>query len=99
LHFPGDRRVLKNDGKTMHTTKQFKIGSDIDKMSANLADGVLTLTAPIKEKAWVPVQTVAILFKARRTRRHDGQEGTTDKKARSTYDVTTDVVSTEKSKT
>jgi HSP20 family protein len=65
LHISGGRHVVKDDGKTTHTmkfSKRFTIGShmDIDKLSANLADGVLTLTAPVKEKVKIPVQTIAI---------------------------------------
>lgn len=55
LHISGGRNVVAEDGKsktTMKFTKRFTIGSDMDmpKMTANLANGVLTLTAPVKEK-------------------------------------------------
>jgi HSP20 family protein len=58
LHVSGGRKIEK-DGKTTETKfeKRFTIGSNVDttKLTANLADGVLTVTAP-KLKAAEPVK-------------------------------------------
>lgn len=63
VHIYGGRKVVKG-GETMETkfSKRFTIGDnvDVDKISANLKDGVLTLTAPIKEKVEPPVKRIAI---------------------------------------
>lgn len=63
LHISGGRKVTKGD--TVSETKfekRFTIGDNIDTehISANLADGVLLLTAPKVEKKEKPVQTIAI---------------------------------------
>ena len=51
---PGCKRTDMRGGKSTETkfSKRFTIGDnvDIDKMTASLSDGVLTLTAPIKKK-------------------------------------------------
>jgi HSP20 family protein len=54
LHISGGRKVTGDDGSVMETRfdKRFTIGNNIDveNMAARLEDGVLTLTAPKKEK-------------------------------------------------
>lgn len=53
LHIFGGRKVTRGDSVTeTRFEKRFTIGedADIEKMTANLSDGVLTLTAPKKEK-------------------------------------------------
>lgn len=73
LRISGSRQIVSEDGSTTQTVrflKRFAIGShmDVDHMAATLADGVLTLTAPVKEKVQIPVHTIVIT------------EGTTDEK-------------------
>jgi HSP20 family protein len=64
LHIAGGRKVVKDNGDTSEVKfeKRFTIGRNmnIDKMTANLADGVLTLTAPVKEEEKKKVHTIAI---------------------------------------
>ena len=64
LHISGGRKSTQDDGSysEMKFEKRFTIGSnmDVDKITANLADGVLTLTAPVKEEVKKPVHTIAI---------------------------------------
>jgi len=53
LHISGGRKIVKGDEiAETKFSKRFTIGDnvDIDKMTANLSDGVLTLTAPVKEE-------------------------------------------------
>ena len=63
LNISGGRKVTK-EGATTETKfeKRFMIGDnvDVDKMTANLSDGVLTLTAPKLEKVEKPVKQIAI---------------------------------------
>jgi HSP20 family protein len=63
LHISGGRKVVKQ-GETTETKfeKRFTIGRDVDtqKMTANLSDGVLTLTAPKKKEEEKAVHTIAI---------------------------------------
>lgn len=63
LKITGGRKVVR-DGKTTETKfmKRFTIGDnvDMDKMTANLADGVLTLTAPKKEEEKPKTRTIMI---------------------------------------
>ena len=53
LHVSGGRKVIK-DGKTVETKfdKRFTIGRNVDvsQLTANLSDGVLTVTAPKKKE-------------------------------------------------
>jgi HSP20 family protein len=63
VHISGGRKVTKGD--TVSETKfekRFTIGDNIDKtkITANLADGVLMLTAPKVEKKEPVVHTIAI---------------------------------------
>lgn len=64
LHIAGGRKVVKDNGDTTEVKfeKRFTIGRnmDVEKMTANMADGVLTLTAPIKEEQEKKVHTIAI---------------------------------------
>lgn len=64
LHIAGGRKVVR-DGSTSETKfdKRFTIGKnvDIDKMTANLSDGVLVLTAPKKKEEEKPVRSIAIM--------------------------------------
>ena len=60
LHVTGGRKITK-DGKTIETKfdKRFTIGENVDKskLTANLSDGVLTVTAPkLKIKAPEPLK-------------------------------------------
>ena len=63
LHIHGGRKILRG-GKSTETkfSKRFTIGDnvDIDKMTASLSDGVLTLTAPIKKKEEMKPKRIAI---------------------------------------
>jgi HSP20 family protein len=63
LHISGGRKVVK-DNTTTETKfeKRFTIGKNIDtqKVTANLADGVLVLSAPKIEKKETPVTNIAI---------------------------------------
>jgi len=63
LHISGGRKVVKK-GETTETkfSKRFTIGDniEIDKMTANLSDGVLTLTAPVKEEVKPQPKRIAI---------------------------------------
>jgi HSP20 family protein len=63
LHISGGRKVVK-DNTTTETKfeKRFKIGGNVDlqKVTANLADGVLVLSAPKIEKKEKPVLNIAI---------------------------------------
>lgn len=63
LHISGGRKVQK-EGKTIETKfeKRFTIGNNVDtsKLTANLADGVLMLTAPKLEVKKPEPMTVAI---------------------------------------
>jgi len=63
LHISGGRKVEK-DGVVTETKfeKRFTIGDnvDTDKLTANLADGVLVLTAPKIEKKENAARTIAI---------------------------------------
>ena len=63
VHISGGRKITKGD--TVSETKfekRFTIGDNIDKtkITANLADGVLVLTAPKVEKKEPVVHTIAI---------------------------------------
>ena len=63
LHVCGGRKVVKdNQMSETRFDKKFTIGDDIDtsKISANLSDGVLVLTAPKKEKKEPESTTIAI---------------------------------------
>lgn len=64
IHISGGRKVEK-EGSLSETRfeKRFTVGDnvDVEKMSANLADGVLTLTAPKIEKKELPKRTIAIM--------------------------------------
>jgi HSP20 family protein len=63
LHIKGGRKTVKEGETTeMKFEKRFTIGNnvDVDKLTANLSDGVLTLTAPVKEEQKKPVHTIAI---------------------------------------
>jgi len=63
LHLLGGRKVTQGD-RVMETKfdKKFTIGEnvDTDKMTANLADGVLTLQAPKKQIVEPPTRTITI---------------------------------------
>jgi HSP20 family protein len=63
LHITGGRKIVK-EGEMSETKfeKRFTIGNniDIDKMTANLSDGVLMLTAPKKKEEEKPVHAIAI---------------------------------------
>jgi HSP20 family protein len=63
LRITGGRKVVR-EGKTSETKfeKRFTIGDNVDleKMSANLSDGVLTLTAPKKEETKPKTRTIMI---------------------------------------
>ena len=63
VHIHGGRKMVEG-GKTTETkfSKRFTIGEniDIEKMTANLNDGVLTLTAPIKKKEEPQPKRIAI---------------------------------------
>jgi HSP20 family protein len=63
LHISGGRKIEK-EGQVTETRfdKRFTIGSnvDVEQMSGNLADGVLTLTAPKVPKQEKPVHKIAI---------------------------------------
>jgi HSP20 family protein len=63
LRVTGGRKVVR-EGKTSETKfeKRFTIGNnvDIEKISANLSDGVLTLTAPKKEEEKPKTRTIMI---------------------------------------
>lgn len=63
VHISGGRKVTKGDTVTeTKFEKRFTIGDNIDKtkITANLADGVLVLTAPKVEKKEPVVHTIAI---------------------------------------
>jgi HSP20 family protein len=66
LHIAGKRQgPTANNGATMHTmkfSKRFTIGNrvDVDRMTANLSDGVLSITAPVKEKTSIPDHAILI---------------------------------------
>jgi HSP20 family protein len=64
LSISGARKVTKN-GESSETkfVKRFTIGSniDIDKLTANLSDGVLVLTAPKKQEDAKQVRKVTIV--------------------------------------
>ena len=63
IHISGGRKIEKEGVMTeTRFEKRFTIGDnvDVEKMSANLADGVLTLTAPKIEKKEKPKHTIAI---------------------------------------
>lgn len=65
LYVAGRRTVVSKDGfkpQTMKFWKRFRIGThmDVDRMTAHLANGVLTLTAPVKDKVTTFVRTIAI---------------------------------------
>lgn len=63
LHLSGGRKVVK-DGKTTETKfeKRFTIGENVDtsKLSADLSDGVLTVTAPKVKKEEPQPKKIAI---------------------------------------
>jgi HSP20 family protein len=63
LHISGGRKVVK-DNTTTETKfeKRFTIGKNVDmeKVTANLVDGVLVLSAPKIEKKEKPVLTITI---------------------------------------
>ena len=63
VHIHGGRKLVQ-EGKTTETkfSKRFTIGDnvDINSMKANLSDGVLTLTAPIKKKEEATPKRIAI---------------------------------------
>jgi len=63
LHLSGGRKVTEGD-RVVETKfdKRFTIGEnvDTDKMTANLADGVLTLQAPKKQIVEPPKRTIII---------------------------------------
>jgi HSP20 family protein len=64
LHVVGGRQLVAEDGTKTQTkfSKRFSIGShmDVDHITANLEDGVLTITAPAKEKVETPGHVIAI---------------------------------------
>jgi HSP20 family protein len=63
LHISGGRKVVKDNTTTeTHFEKRFTIGKNVDmeKVTANLADGVLVLSAPKIEKKEKPVLTIDI---------------------------------------
>lgn len=63
LHLSGGRKVEKeNEVRETKFDKKFTIGDDIDttQIAANLADGVLVVTAPKKEKIEPPVTNIPI---------------------------------------
>ncbi len=63
LHMKGHRKVEKeNSFEEYKFEKRFTLGNDIDadKLTANLSDGVLVLTAPKKEKEEPKATTVPI---------------------------------------
>lgn len=64
LHISGGRKVEQDNGTTRETKfeKRFTIGENVDKdkMTANLENGVLVLTAPKIEKQQIPVRQIAI---------------------------------------
>lgn len=63
LHISGGRKVEKDDAVTeTKFEKRFTIGDnvDTDKLAANLADGVLVLTAPKLEKKEKPTKQIPI---------------------------------------
>lgn len=65
LRIFGSRQTASEDGSKTQTVKflkRFAIGNhmDADHLTATLEDGVLTLTAPVKEKVKVPVHTIVI---------------------------------------
>lgn len=73
LHITGGRKHTETskDGKTTtktvsHFEKRFTIGNtvDADKMTANLENGVLTLTAPVKPEKAPVVRTIPITTNA-----------------------------------
>lgn len=63
VHISGGRKIVKG-GETTETkfSKRFTIGDNIDvsKITANLSDGVLTLTAPVKEEVKPKPKRIAI---------------------------------------
>lgn len=63
VHISGGRKVVKQ-GETSETkfSKRFTIGEnlDTDQLTANLSDGVLTVTAPIKEEVKPQPKRIAI---------------------------------------
>ena len=63
LHMLGGRKVKTDKSvEEMRFEKRFTLGKDLDtsKITAHLADGVLCLTAPKKEKVVPEKQTIAI---------------------------------------
>jgi HSP20 family protein len=63
LHISGRRKVVKDDTTTeTKFEKRFTIGRNVDtqKVTANLADGVLVLSAPKIEKKEAPIFNIAI---------------------------------------
>lgn len=63
VHISGGRKVVKDDMVTeTKFEKRFTIGTNVDvtKMSAHLADGVLVLSAPKKQKEEPPVMNIAV---------------------------------------
>jgi HSP20 family protein len=64
LHISGGRKIV-NDNTITETKfeKRFTIGKNVDmeKVTANLADGVLVLSAPKIEKKEKPVLTITIM--------------------------------------
>jgi len=64
LHLSGGRKVVKENQVTeSRFDKKFTIGDDIDTtmITANLADGVLTVTAPKKEKQEPKTNSIPII--------------------------------------
>lgn len=63
LRIAGGRKVIK-EGQSSETKfeKRFTVGENVDleKMTADLSDGVLTLTAPKKEEERPKTRTIAI---------------------------------------
>lgn len=79
LHIAGGRKTTKEDGSfsEMNFEKRFTVGSnmDVDKITAKLADGVLTLSAPIKEEVEKPVVTIAITEEGKPEEEEEEAEG------------------------
>ena len=63
LHISGERKIkTENTYKEVSFDRRFSLGAnvDVEKMTANLADGVLTLTAPKMEPEKPKTRTIAI---------------------------------------
>jgi HSP20 family protein len=63
LHISGGRKIKTDKTREeVHFDRRFTIGDNVDteKMTANLADGVLTLTAPKKEQVKPQIRSIPI---------------------------------------